>query len=189
MRCRVFPIVLLISPFFASLYGCTEKETPSQPETRAEAPEENRSQPETPAGAPSIEGTLLSDVIASWESDDKDNAVEQLRLLRWGDPDVFANIPVMSLSEGQFGVLSADERARLQKDIAELAGTLKSLARHANATGDKAQASGDSASAKAYYEAALHLGEAFSSPERVLVLQLSGKGIAIAAQEKLDTAK
>lgn len=189
MKCRVLPIVLLTSLVVALLCGCTEKEDGSQPQTQTYAPKEDGSQPETQSNPPPVEGTLLSDVVASWKSGDKDNAVEQLRSLRWDDPRVFANMPLMSLSEAQFGALSADERARLQKEIAQLAGTVKSLARHANATGEKAQASGDRESAKAYYEAALHLGEALSNPERVLLLQLSGKGIAGGAREKLDTVR
>ena len=140
--------------------------------------------PQAPA-----ERIVLSDVLASWESGKKDEAVEQLLAIRWDGPDVFAGMPLMKLTEKDFGALPADARKRTLEEIIELIGTLRSLARHVLATGENAQASGDKQTAKADYEAVLHVGQAMSSPERVLVIQQLGKAFTTGAQEKLSAVK
>jgi hypothetical protein len=60
------------------------------------------------------------------------------------------------------------------------------LSRHCRSVGENAQASGDKQTAKAHYEAVLHLGEALSSPERVSIMQGTGKALVRMAEEKLS---
>jgi len=98
-------------------------------------------------------------------------------------------MPVMSLSEQDFGALPSNERERTQNEAIELTRTLRNLARHALSAGENAQATGDKQTTRAHCEAVLHLGQALSDPERLLLIQLVGKAIVKMAQERLSTVK
>ena len=95
-------------------------------------------------------------------------------------------MPHLNLSEDEFRALSRDERTRKQKEYMELVRTFKNLSRHCRSVAESAQASGDKQTAKAHYEAVLHLGEALSSPERVSIMQGTGKALVRMAEEKLS---
>lgn len=191
-RLRVYAVVLLALPPVASLCGCGEEADPPGPEGRASSASGNQqAAPGAPgaqneSGVPPAQsgGVALSDVLASWESGKKDVAVKQLLSIRWDEPAVFADMPIMVLSEKDFRSLPRDERTRIQQELIELVGPLRNMARHAWSIGEKAQASGDKQTAKAHYEAVLHLGQALASPERVLLIQQVGKAITIGTQKR-----
>lgn len=198
---RVCAMVLVAFPLVASLCGCGKEDDQPRPEgqNRSASGDEMAPPPPPPPppgarnrnGAPhaDTEGAVLGNVLASWESGKKEEALKQLLSVRWDGPGVFADVPNMNLSEKDFGALPADERDRIGKELMELTTTLRSLARHANSIGDNAQASGDKQTAKAHYEAVLHLAQAMSSPEHVLLIQQVGKGIAGSAQTRLSAVE
>lgn len=194
---RALVWVLLATPLTASLCGCAGSESESQTERQADSASRDEARAgssERPEGASSAldsaaQGPLLSDVLALWESGNKDDAVEQLLSIRWDAPSLFDNMPIMGQSEKEFASLPDDERKRIQDEAMQLVGTSRSLARHAVSAGDSAQASGDAARAKAHYEAVLRLGQALSSPERLAVIQLSGKAMMGLAEKKLSATK
>ena len=95
----------------------------------------------------------------------------------------------MNLSEEDFGALSRDERTRIKKEVDELPFTLKELGRHSLSVGENAQASGDKQTAKAHYEAVLHLGQTMSSPEHYAVMQQVGKAVVMMAEKRLSALK
>ena len=196
-RFRACAMPLLASVLVASACGCARQEDESPPNSQASSASSDEvagpssqgkrngsSVPPAPA-----KGILFDDVLASWESGKKDEAVEQLLSIRWAGPDVFADMPMMNLSEQGFASLPRDERTRIQKELIELVGTLRALVRHAVAAGDDAQASGDKQTAKAHYQAVLNLGQAVSSPQRTLLIQQVGKTIATVGREKLSALK
>lgn len=190
-------MVLLAFPLVASLCGCGKENDQPRPEGQNRPASGSEMAPPAPPPPPGTQNgnsvaqapakrIVVSDVLASWESGKKDHAVEQLLSVRWDGPDVFADVPNMNLSEKDFGALPADERDRISEELWQLDSTLLSLARHAWSVGKKAQASGDEQTAKAHYEAVLHLGQAMSDPEHVVVIQRRGKGITIGAQKRLS---
>ena len=197
---RVYSIVFLALSS-AVLYGCggLPEEVPAASNDGDADSAEMKSPPLAPPSAPaSTESPALSGkstvaspgfstVLASWSKGNKDGAVQQLLSIRWDEPAIFDDVPHLSLSEDQFRALSLsrDERTRRQKEYMELATTFKNLSRHCFSIGDNARASGDGQTAKAHYEAVLHLGQALSGPNRVSLIQLTGKAIVGAAGEKL----
>jgi hypothetical protein len=194
---RLYAMLLLVWPLLASLGGCARKEGQSPPEPRTPAAPGDEGSPASTRGARSgsstpqarTEGVLFRDVLASWESGRQDEAVKQLLSMRWDQPGVFTDVPMMNLSEKDFTALPANERERTAKEAIELSNTLRNLARHALSTGQQAQASGDKQTAKAHYEAVLHLGQALSTSERLLLIQLVGKALVKTAEERLSAAK
>ena len=105
-------------------------------------------------------------------------------MIHWDVSGVFFDLPVLNLSEDRFTSLSRSERTSMQEESLQLTRTLRAISRHVIAAGDNLQASGDKKAAKASYQAVQHFGEALSSPERLQVIQMIGKGIANSAQEK-----
>jgi hypothetical protein len=163
-------IVLLVSPLVGSWFGCGSSTPP-------------------PPASPASHGETsnLSDILASWNSGKKEIAVEQLLSIRWGDSSAFAEMPNVTLSEKDFMSLSSDEQTRIQKTLWP---ALKHLARYALSTGDNAAPSSDKETAKAHSEAVVHLGEALSSPEHSLLIQLFGKTIVeMATKDKASAEK
>ena len=130
---------------------------------------------------------VLSDVLSSWETGDKDRAVELLLSIPWDEPTRFSDTLLLSMTEQEFSSLSRDERKRHGEEAIKLAETFKRLARHAITLGDKARSSGDKQGAKVYYRAVLHLGEAISNPDRLMILQLLGRALVSMANEQLTT--
>lgn len=197
---RVCAMVLLAFPLVASLCGCGQENDQPRPEGQNRSASGKEMAPPAPPPPPGTQNgnsvpqapakrIVVSDVLASWESGKKDEAVEQLLAVRWDGPDVFAGMPLMKLSEGDFRALPADGRKRTLEEIIELIRAFRSLVRHVLATGEHVQASGDKETAKAHYEAVLHLGQAISSPERVLVIQQVGKPLINGSQERLSALK
>jgi hypothetical protein len=128
-----------------------------------------------------------NDVLSAWETGDKDRAVELLLSIPWDEPTRFSDRPLLSMTEQEFSSLSRSERNRHVEEAIKLVSRLKGLARHAIALGDKARSSGDKQRAKVYYEAVLHLGEAISNPDKLLILQQLGRGLVSIANEQLST--
>jgi hypothetical protein len=85
----------------------------------------------------------LSDVVSSWESGAKDNAVRQLLAIRWDEAEILGGVPVLNISEKGFMALARDERTQMQTEAIEFTTTAKGLARHAISLGEQAHAAGD----------------------------------------------
>ena len=183
---RVYGFLLLASLLAASLCGCAKEGEESGPEGQDSAASTDEVSSEDDA-----QGVRFGDMLASWESGRKEDAVEQLLSIRWVEPALFADVPHLSLSEDEFKALSlsGDERTRRQEEYMELVSTFKNLSRHCCSVGENALATGDKETAKAHYEAVLHLGEALSSPKRVSMMQGTGKALMRMAEEKLSALK
>jgi hypothetical protein len=196
-RFRALVTVMLVLPLVAWQHGCAKKQDQSQPPAPAASPPADQGSPASPGathrenGTPHArsEGVLLRDVLASWESGKKEQAVAQLLSVRWDQPGVFSDVPTMNLSEQGFAALPPDLRNRTASDATQLTATLRSLAREALSVGEQAQVSGDKQTARVHFEAVLHLGQALSSPERLLLIQLVGKVFVKTAEERLSALK
>jgi hypothetical protein len=176
----LLPILL-----FSTSPGCADNQTPTEPVSV-----ENTDRTPVAVGASDKVGSSavpktarLEDVVASWESGNKDEAVRQFLLIRWDEPAAVSGLPVLDLSEEQFASLPADRKISVQDESIRQVTTFKSLARHAITAGDNARASGQTETATAHYEAVRHLGEALSSPARLLIIQQLGKAIVKSVSE------
>jgi len=167
-----------------------EDEARSENRSSIGSAENNSEAPSKPIGTQTLtEAVRFADVLTLWDSGKKDDAVKQLVLIHWDAPEVFANLPVLNISEDRFMSLPGDERTSLQGESLKLVPTLKAIARHALSVGDNMQASGDKETAKANYQAVCKFGEALSSSEHLKMIQMIGKGVAGSGQDKLSAVE
>ncbi len=155
-----------VGPSFALLalaLGCGESQTSSSP------------------GAPGP----LSIALTSWQSGDKDAAVESLLAVNWNSPDLAAGESALSLSEEELVNLPSSDNRQVQEDVVKVLVPLRDLGKHAISLGNAAQASGDDQLAQKYYETAMHLGKALSDEKRMLAIQSVGKAIVAMTEEVL----
>ena len=190
---RLLSIVCVIVNL-ALLSGCSKKEDDSSAEPNtdtelsAQAPTESikESPKEGSTITSSTEGTLFKDVLALWETDQKDEAVKQFLSIQWGDPSVFQGIQVMNMSEQELRLLPQDEQKRIGGEAHELTLKMRELMFYVVSIGDKHVSSGDIQIAKEHFEAVRLYGEALSQSERLEIMRIIGKAIVSHAQKKLS---
>ena len=190
---RFFSIICVIVNL-TLLYGCSKKEDDSSTEPNtdtelsAQAPTESikESPKEGSTITSSTEGTLFKDVLALWETDQKDEAVKQFLSIQWGDPSVFQGIQVMNMSEQELRLLPQDEQKRIGGEAHELTLKMRRLMFYVVSIGDKHASSGDIQIAKEHFDAVRLYGEALCQPERLEIIRLIGKAIVANGQKKLS---
>lgn len=178
----------------ASVIGCAKKEDTSRaesepsPETGTPASvvakqemgrkEIASEETETPVN--------LSDVLSSWDVGDKERATEQFNTVSWDHPEVFANVPVLNISEQDFMTSSQDQQMQFMKDTKEFATKLRKLGLHVLSLGDAAMASGDKATCKKHFGAVLQCAQTIASKDYYELIQLTAKGLIKAAEDRLS---
>jgi major membrane immunogen (membrane-anchored lipoprotein) len=190
---RLLSIVCVIV-CLALLTGCSKKEDDSSAEPNTETELSSQVPTESIREGPkeastimsSTEGTLFKDVLALWETDQKDEAVKQFLSIKWGDPSVFQGIQVMNMSEQELRSLPQDEMKRIAGEAHELTLKMRRLMFYVSSIGDKHVSSGDIQVAKKHFEAVRLYGEALSQPERFEVIRMVGKAIVAYGQKKLS---
>lgn len=168
----IVPVVIVL----LLLSGCSKKE--DKPQT------EDNLYPE-PGSKISSDVWPVNELLALWNVNKKDEAVKEFLSIQWDDPSVFQGADLLNLSEKEFVSLPTSERTRIKQDAFKLERTLRVLGKHVLSTGEKFAASGDTDMANAHFEAVLRYGRALSKPERLAIIQLSGKAMVKAAQSKL----
>ena len=134
------------------------------------------------------EAASLVRVLALWDRGNKDAATEEFLSVRWNDPTALANVPVMNLSEEQFGSLSKEERDRTMKEYKNLRTKLLiGVVRHVRSVGDSALAKGDKQKAEECYDGILRCGQALSSPNRLALMKLDGEAAVRMGQKGLSS--
>jgi len=201
---RLLSIMLMVTVLL-SISGCAKKEDESQNESDAYSESAGQVSPDVSASAesstPHAEGertdadstseasVYLKEVLASWNAERKDEAVEQFLSIRWADPSVFRDIQILNLSEKEFTSLPQAEMKRTLEDGMKLTGTLRKLMFHVVSVGEKLAASGDTKTAEVHFEAVRRYGEALSGPDRLEIIRLHGKAAAAYAQKRLSRTK
>lgn len=175
-------VSLLVASLAASFGGCADRNTTATDGQTANGQTASDKKGESQAAS---EMVRVADVLAAWESGNKDEAVKQLLAVPWEAEAVFDGLPILNLSEERFMSLAASERTSTQEEAMKIVPTLKDLARHAISAGDNAQVSGDSKAARMHYEAVLNFGKALSSPQRLQIIQLIGNATVRFAEDKM----
>jgi len=189
---RASAITLLGGLLVASGCESPKIESETRPETPSSvgAPESNLQASSEPHDSQAqSQDVRFATVLTLWDSGKKDDAVKQLALIHWDTQDLFANLPVLNISEDRFMSLLGDERTSLQGESFKLVPTLKAIARHALSVGENMQASGDKEGAKANFQAVLQFGKTLSSSEHLKMIQMIGNGIAGSGQDKLSAVE
>ena len=173
----------------ASLTGCVKKKdttrAKSEPSPETVTPVAVTAKEET-ASEETETPVNLSDVLSSWDSGDKERATEQFNKVSWDHPEVFANVPVLNISEQDFMALSQDQQIQFMKDTTEFATKLRKLGLHVLSQGDSALASGDKATSKKHFVAVLQCGRTIASNDYYELIQLTAKGLISAAEDRLS---
>lgn len=180
---------------FASIMGCAKKEDTSQPEpdpsAETDAPTSVADKQEAGykemASKETETPVYLSDVLSSWDAEDKERATKQFIKVDWDHPEVFANVPVLNTSEQDFMTSSQDQQMQFMQDAKEFATKLRKLGLHILSMGDTALASGDKATSKKYFDAVLQCARSIASNDCYELIQLTAKELIKAAEDKLST--
>jgi hypothetical protein len=131
----------------------------------------------------------LKDVVAAWESGDKDLAVAHFLSVRWDDASVFRDIRAFNISEQQFVSLPEDQRRPIMQQAMDVARSVRALAKHMTVTAETLAASDDVEKARIHCDAVMQCGRSWQAPERLEVIRMVGKAMVTLAQNKLSTLK
>ena len=140
---------------------------------------------DSPEG-PTVTAMYLGEVLVSWNTGKKDEAVRKFVALAWDDPAVLRGIPALAMPEAQLASLPEAQSNTIVQHAEELAGTLGNLVKEVSAAGDDLAALGDTEAARAHFVALRQSGEVLKAPNHLLIMQVLGEAMATFAQEKLD---
>jgi uncharacterized lipoprotein YehR (DUF1307 family) len=176
------------------LSGCSKKEEDSSAEpntdTELSAQVPTESIKESPKDESttmlSSEGTLFKDVLALWETDQKDEAVKQFLSIQWDNPSVFQGIETLNMTEQELTSLPLDEVKPIAGEALNLSRKMRDLVFYVVETGDKHISSGDIKSAKEHFEAIRLFGEALLQSDRIELIKMVSKAIVSLGQKKLS---
>lgn len=138
---------------------------------------------------PDATPVILNDVIASWDSGNKDGALAQLLLIKWDDTTAFRDIEAFAISERQLRSLPEDQREPIMQQAMGVARSGLALAKHTLATAEALAASGDVEMASVGCKAVLQCGQRWQSLEFLEVIQSVGKSMATLAKNKLSALR
>ena len=178
----------------ASVIGCAKEEdtsrAESEPSPETGTPASVVAKQETGRKEIASEETEtpvnLSDVLSSWNAGDKERATKQFNNASWDHPEVFANVPVLNISEQDFMTSSQDQQMQFMKDTKESATKLHKLGLHVLSVGDAALVSGDKATSKKHFGAVLQCARTIASKNYYELIQLTAKGLIKAAEDRLS---
>jgi hypothetical protein len=150
--------------------------------------------PESKASAPTVtqapeKPMYLGQVLVTWNTGKKGEAVNQFLQLNWQDPSVFQGIPVLAMSEQQFAALPEEQRDQISQQVQQLSQTFRDMGQAVISSTDSFIASGNAIGAKARLDAVQQFAQALAAPEHLQIIQLVGKAISQLAQEKLSGVK
>jgi len=204
-RQKAIAVLVAAAMAMTFLAGCGKKEdtsggqAPPAPETAPEgaaAPPVEKPAP-TQAETPAVEDAnaaaetappsprFLGEVLVSWNTNKRDEAVQKFLAIQWDAPTAFQGIPMLVMSEQQLAALSPEQRGRIVKETQNLSDLLRIIVAHMIATGEAKAAAGDTDGAKAHFAAVQRCGEAMAKPGRMQDVQAMGQAIAQLAREKL----
>ena len=201
----IFTIALVAGCIPIAFLGCSKKADDSHDEQATETAPSSQttmeSTPETDTPATVAEKPAaqrkemareetetfvdLQDVISLWEKGDKEQAARQFIQVNWKHPDVFANVPVLNISQQDFMAFSQAQQIQFMQDTKDLARNLRELGLHVISAGEAALASGDKATSKKYYESVLQCGQSIASNDYFELIMLTAKGLIKASEDKL----
>jgi len=182
---RVFAVVAAVG-IMVWACGCGKKGDKN--ETGGGSADSNSSQ-SAEASAPEVGDIKLSTVLAAWRKGDRYGSVEKFLAVWWEGPAAWADTRAMKMSEEELASLPAAERQAIVEEALGLTKTLRDVVRQTLLLGDETLKGGDKETARAYYEAVERCGQALSGPERLVVIQVAGKAMVTAGQDKLRRMK
>ena len=180
-------LVLMATITLASIQGCTQKEKSEPGETGTEPAS---SLPSSQDGNQmAAQDTSISDLVALWSAQEKDQAVEKFRSIDWQDADILKPIRGLSMSEETLGSLSEDECQSIVQETMDLLDSMRKLFFHIASEAESLASSGDTSTAETYLTAVRTYGTRLSGPEHLEVVQLHGKAAVGYADKKLSELK
>ena len=197
MRMRTFLAVMVVTMILVSLPSCAKRQDTSQvksvpsPQSKApaKAPVQTPPAPKTETvrpAAPTATLAYFGQVLVTWNSGKKDEAIQQFVAIRWDDPAAFQGIPILTMTEPQFATLSQVQRDQVAQQAQDLLKVIREMAKAVVATGDNMAAAGNAAGAKACFESVERFGQALAGPDHLSIVQLVGKAVTQLGQDKFS---
>jgi len=139
-----------------------------------------------PAATAAISATPVSQpALSAWQQGDKATAVAGFLTADWSARPLFGTDSPLSLSESQFGALSAADRQAKSAELTTQLGVFKQLAAAVSQAGQDAAAKGDSAQARKCFTALKQCGAALAGPDSSSLVQLVGQAFTKRADTEL----
>ncbi len=194
MTWRDVPTAVLMFAGLVLLFGCgkqsdeTRTDSGGETETIVRAPAEPEGRTPAKGGETETERSAVSlkGVLAVWQAGKQQEAVGQFLAIRWDDPVVFEQTPVLTMSEQQLLSLPTEERTRCTTEIMNLSRELRRLMFFVVAVGEQRAGAGDAQAATEHYEAVRSYGKALAQPGRLQIVRLHGTAAIEYAQKRLD---
>ncbi len=190
-------VVVVTVCLLVALGGCSEKEDES-PESAVPEPnsspqnssEETPTPPEETGTAP-VEASdgSLSEAVALWNAGRKDEATKRFLSLDWQDASTLREMPLLTMSEGQFMALPKNERQRHMQETMNLLGTTRKLFFHIASEAERLAGSGNRTEAEQYLGAVRRYGETLSGGAYLELVRMHGKAAMGYAEKKLSELK
>lgn len=174
LRLVTLGTLLALSPLVL-LCGCTEKDDSG---TVSQTDEEVTS-----------ESSSIKDVLALWETGQKEDAVKRFVSINWNDPSVCEQVRVLAMTEREFLSLAPNEQGQVVQEAIECTDTLTTFMKHIASVGDELASTGDKAAASAHLEAVRSYGETLGGPEHLEVVRAHGMAAVQYATKKLSSIK
>ena len=171
-------------------FGCSKKKDELPAESYAVS-EPDTEAPAEGAVQSNAEGIAVSSMLELWETGQKGDAVKQFLSVKWNDPSVYREIPILTMSDKQWRSLPRDEQVRAAKDAQKQTIRLFKIVKDVVSNGKALASSGDAEMAKKHFEAVRHCGEALSHSKLLITVRDYGKVTIEYAQdqEKLSGIK
>jgi hypothetical protein len=190
---------LLATFLLISFLGCSKKDDESQgshavetdsTRQRSTEPASVAAKTSTPHTELAYEATRtfidLGDVLSSWVTGDKEQTTKKFLKVNWDHPEVFANVPILSITQQDFMTSSRDQQTQFMQDTKDFATNLRELGLHVLSIGEASLASGDKATSNRYYESVLQCAQSIASNDYYELIQLTAKGLIRAAKGKMS---
>ena len=183
--------------FLISFLGCSKKEDETQETPSVEAESSRQISVKTAQDQPddngntqvAVQDTSLSDVVALWDTDQKDTATAKFLSINWQDKSALSQIRCLSMSEADLMSLSEDDRNSIVQETISLFGSMGKLFRHVASEAESLAGSGNTAKAKEYLDSIRQCGNSLSEPDHFDVVRMRGRAWLGFAETKLSEIK
>jgi hypothetical protein len=186
--------VLIVAFSVMSFLGCSKKEDVSQEGHAVEADSSSQisaeAAPDQPANGGNtqiaVKGISLSDVVALWDTGQKDAAIAKFLSINWQDASVLKQIRGLNMSEHDLISLSENDRNRIVQETVNLLSSMRKLFFHVASEAERLAGSGNRTKAEEYLGAIRKYGNSLSGPDHLHVVQMHGKAATGYAEKKLS---
>ncbi len=186
----VLAYLTVLSISIASIFGCTKKQDTAQPPPESDSPAPQTANENIKEDANAIRhietAPDFNHVLAAWDAGNKEDATKRFLQIDWTKPQVFANVPLLDISDQDLTTFSQDQLMQIGRNLSEFAAKLRELGLHILSVADASLASGDKQAARTQYEALLKFAQALASKDCAGSIRVEAAGFIKAVEDRLS---